>query len=167
MILRSYIRFYRFISNGGNPHQDPFLNLPAAAVTYAVGGMATHWTACTPRQHEIERSDLLTKDEWDKLYDKAEGILKTNQEMFEDSIRNTVVKETLQETYPELDHLHTKPQNLPLAGERNKAAPELVTWSGGDTVLGEDLINMLGTDDSKFHLKVAMYDGHVAIYVRT
>ena len=118
--------------------------------------MATHWTACTPRQHETERGDLLKKDEWDKLYDQAEGILKTNQDMFENSIRNTVVKETLQKTYPELNNEHTKPQNLPLAGERNKAVPELVTWSGGDTVLGDDLINMLGTKDSKFYLKVAM-----------
>ena len=65
--------------------------------------MATHWTACTPREHPtIERSNLLTDEEWDKLYTEAEGFLKTNQEMFEKSIRNTVVKEKLIETYPEL-----------------------------------------------------------------
>jgi len=32
--------------------------------------------------------------------------------------------------------------------------PELITWSGGDTVLGDKLINMLRTKDSKFVLKV-------------
>ena len=144
--------------NSGNPDQDPFSNLPAAAVTYAVGGMATHWTACTPREHPtIERSNLLTDEEWDKLYTEAEQILKTNQQMFEHSIRNTVVKETLQSTYPELKTGKDKPQNLPLAGERNKEAPEFVTWSGGDTVLGDDLINMLGTENSKFVLKVEIF----------
>ena len=144
--------------NSGNPKQDPFCNLPAAAVTYAVGGMATHWTACTPREHPtIERSDLLTNEEWDKLYTKAEAILKTNQTMFEKSIRNTVVKETLQSAYPELKTDKDKPQNLPLAGERNKEADEFVTWSGGDTVLGDELINMLGTEQSKFVLKVRTF----------
>jgi len=129
--------------------------LPGASVTYAVGGMATHWTACTPREHPtIERSNLLTDEEWDKFYTEAEGFLKTNQEMFEKSIRNTVVKEKLIETYPELKQEKEKPQNLPLAGERNKAVPDLITWSGGDTVLGDELINMLGTKDSKFVLKV-------------
>ena len=144
--------------NSGNPNQDPFLNLPAAAVTYAVGGTATHWTACTPREYPtIECSKLLTNKEWDKLYTEAEAILKTNQKMFEHSIRNTVVKEKLQSTYPELKTDKEKPQNLPLAGERNKEATEFVTWSGGDTVLGDDLINKLGTKESKFVLKVKIF----------
>lgn len=119
--------------------------------------MATHWTACTPREHpKIERSNLLTDEQWEKLYTEAETILKTNQKMFEKSIRNTVVKEKLQTTYPELHTPEDMPQNLPLAGERNKAAPELVTWSGGDTVLGDELINMLNTEQNKFVLKVAI-----------
>ena len=131
--------------------------MPGAAVTYAVGGMGTHWTACTPRQHPtIERSNLLTDEEWDKLYTEGETILNTNQKMFEHSIRNTVVKEALRDAYPELTSKKDMPQNLPLAGVRNKAAPELITWSGGDTVLGDELIDMLGTHDSKFVLKVAM-----------
>ena len=117
--------------------------------------MATHWTACTPRQHPtIERSNLLTDEEWDKLYTEGETILKTNQQLFEKSIRNTVVREILRNTYPELTHEKEVPQNLPLGGERNEAAPELITWSGGDTVLGDKLINMLGTKKSKFVLKV-------------
>ena len=119
--------------------------------------MATHWTACTPREHPtIERSNLLTDAEWDKLYTEAETILKTNQQLFENSIRNTVVKENLRKAYRKLTTKKNEPQNLPLAGERNKDAPELITWSGGDTVLGDELINMLGTKKSKFVLKVRM-----------
>ena len=161
-----YVNYYRFIRNGGNPDQDPFKNLPGAAVTYAVGGMGTHWTACTPRQHpKIERSDLLTDKEWDKLYTEGETILKTNQKMFEHSIRNTVVKEALKEAYPELKNEKDMPQNLPLAGERNKAAPEFVTWTGGDTILGDELINMLGTPKSKFVLKVNPIGSYICSYV--
>ena len=131
--------------------------MPGASVTYAVGGMATHWTACTPRQHPtIERSNLLTDEEWDKLYIEGEAILNTNQQMFEHSIRNTVVKEALRDAYPELTSKKEIPQNLPLAGERNKGAPELITWSGGDTVLGQELIDMLDTPNSKFVLKVCV-----------
>ena len=77
--------------------------MPGAAVTYAVGGMGTHWTAWTPHRHPtIEHSNLLTDEEWDKLYTEGEMILNTNQQMFEHSIRNTVVKEALRDAYPEL-----------------------------------------------------------------
>lgn len=48
--------------------------------------MATHWTASTPREHPtIERSPLYTDDVWDRLYRDAETILKTNQNMFDDT----------------------------------------------------------------------------------
>ena len=138
--------------------------MSGAAVTYAVGGMATHWTACTPRQHPtIERSNLLTDEEWDKLYTEGETILNTNQQMFEHSIRNTVVKEALRDAFPELTSKKDMPQNLPLAGERNKAAPELITWSGGDTVLGDELIDMLGTENTKFVLKVCA--AYLCLYI--
>ena len=144
---------FSFVGNNQNPDQDPYYNLPDAAATYAVGGMATHWTACTPREHpDIERSDLLPSNEWDSLYEQAEEILNTNQTMFEDSIRNEVVKKTLRETYPSLNQDANRPQNLPLAGKR--ISHNLITWSGGDTVLGDKLIKMLETPDSKFILKV-------------
>src|SRR5947209_493539 len=58
-----------------NPEQDPFRNLPGAAASYGVGGMATHWTCATPRQHPtIERSLLVSADEWNQLYAEAERL---------------------------------------------------------------------------------------------
>ena len=111
---------YRYVQGGQNPDQSPYDNLPDAAATYAVGGMATHWTAATPREHPtIERSDLLPPLEWDALYTECETLLKTNQAMFESSIRNTVVKEALLEAYPNISSPY-KPQNLPLAGESSE-----------------------------------------------
>ncbi len=142
-----------------NPDQSPCDNLPEAAATYAVGGMATHWTACTPWEHPtIERSDLLSAEEWVKLYEESEKLLQTNQTLFQHSIRNTVVKETLQKTYPELSTSEYPPQNIPLAGQRGLKAPEFITWTGADTILGEELVQIIksqdASDDAKICLKV-------------
>ena len=114
----------RFVKDGQNPDQSPYDNLPDAAATYAVGGMATHWTAAVPREHPtIERSILIEDSEWERLYDESEKLLKKSNTLFEDSIRNTLVKEVLKATYDdELRESGTPekyfPQNLPLAGVR-------------------------------------------------
>ncbi|XP_068712210.1 uncharacterized protein [Montipora foliosa] len=162
-------KYKGFVGNNENPEQSPYENLPDAAATYAVGGMATHWTACTPREHPtIERSSLLPPHEWDKMYEEAETILKTNQNMFDDTkidqfgggapsgvthfIRNTVVRDTLRSTYPHLTKKEAIPQYLPLAGVRREDAPEFITWSGADTVLGEDMLTAL-KEKNRFNLK--------------
>ncbi len=142
--------------------------------------MATHWTACTPEEHpEIERSKLIPDDEWPTLYDEARQLMKTSQEMFDDTkpgsgvkaatgdracaryhkqthfIRNPLVLNTLKEAYPELKGEEVEPQYLPLAGERRQDVPEFITWSGTDTILGEDIIESLGsTGTSKLTIKV-------------
>ncbi len=141
--------------------------------------MATHWTACTPEEHpEIERSTLISGEEWKRLYGEAKELLKTSQEMFDDTkpgsgvkaavgaqnpgpfhkqtqfIRNRLVRDTLQKAYPNLTGEDVKPQFLPLAGERRKDVPEFITWSGTDTVLGDDVVNNLGTDQAKLEIKV-------------
>ena len=161
-----YPELYRFVQDGQNPDQSPYDNLPAAAATYAVGGMATHWTAAIPREHPtIERSSLLTHDEWTKYYEESEKLLKLSHTLFEDSIRNTVVKNVLKETYPTLTRNNKyPPQNLPLAGERRAEDKEFVTWSGSNTVLGEKLVDMIKKGDDlikkgdcpKIQLKVSI-----------
>ena len=70
------------------------------------------------------------------------------------SIRHNVIKEVLKRAHPNLKSPRYTPQSLPLAGYRPKKTPEFVVWSGGDTCLGDDLIKMLETKDSKFVLKV-------------
>lgn len=177
------VSLLRFVSNNENPLQDAHVNLPAAAATYAVGGMATHWTACTPEQHAtLERSKLIDGKEWEQLYGEAKKLVKTTQEMFDDTkpgsrveesvkhgdqsrfrsipfhrqphfIRNNLVLDVLKRTYPQLKGT-AAPQYLPLAGERRTTVPEFITWSGADTILGDKIIEKLGTPLSKLGIKV-------------
>ncbi|MGC9381738.1 pyranose oxidase [Streptomyces sp. MH13] len=125
-----------FVLNNQNPDQDPAVNLGAAAATYGVGGMATHWTCATPRHHPvIERSDLLTGDEWDSLYREGEQLLHTRTDAYAGSVRQRLVRGALAKEYGELQEPY-QVQNLPLAVERREDNPEFVHWSGADTVLG-------------------------------
>ena len=125
-----------FVLNNQNPDQDPEKNLIGAAVTYAVGGMATHWTCATPRHHPtMERSDMYSDEEWGRLYDAGEQLLNTHKHEFDDSIRHQVVRDALAGEFTELAEPYNV-QNLPLAVERRKDNPRFVHWSGTDTVLG-------------------------------
>ena len=129
-------KFRGFSLNNQNPDQDPETNLPGAGVTYAVGGMTTHWTCATPRHHPtLERSDVYSDAEWDRLYGEGEKLLNTHKHEFDDSIRHVVVRDTLQEEFSELPDGYGV-QNLPLAVERRKDNPQFVHWTGTDTVLG-------------------------------
>ena len=131
-----YGKFPGFIHNNQNPEQDPELNLPGAAATYGVGGMATHWTCATPRHHPtIERSDIYSDEEWDRLYRTGEALLNTHRHEFDMSLRHHVVREALSAEFTELREPY-QVQNLPLAVERRADQPEFVTWTGTDTVLG-------------------------------
>jgi len=125
-----------FVRNNQNPEQDPYVNLPGEAVTIGVGGMATHWTCSTPRMHPtIERSPIVSDDDWDRYYSEAEKAFKTTQHAFDCSIRTTLVRETLQSEFSELSG-SAAAQNLPLAVERNPKNPQFVYWSSAATILG-------------------------------
>jgi pyranose oxidase len=131
-----YAKYPGFVHNNENPDQDPFTNLPGAGVTYAVGGMATHWTCATPRHHPtMERSDIYSDQEWDRLYAAGEGLLNTHRHEFDASMRHIMVRDALQAEFRELPEPYGV-QNLPLAVERRKDNPEFVHWTGTDTVLG-------------------------------
>ena len=125
-----------FVHNNQNPEQSEHRHLDAAAVTYAVGGMATHWTCASPRHHPtIERTGLLSEAEWDELYAEAEQLLGVTQECFTQSLRHQIVQDMLASEYGELPEPY-RVQPLPLAVKRREDDPQYVRWSGTDTVLG-------------------------------
>lgn len=143
-------RYAGFVHNNQNPEQSEHRHLDAAAVTYAVGGMATHWTCACPRQHPtIERAGLLSDAEWAELYDESEELLHVTQGCFSHSIRHQLVRDLLAGEYGELPEPYGV-QALPLAVERREDDPRFVRWSAADTVLGP-----LATDgaDGRFDLR--------------
>ncbi|KAI8682287.1 Pyranose 2-oxidase [Fusarium sp. Ph1] len=121
-----------FIKNGQNPDQKPFENLSAAAASRVVGGMGSHWTCCTPRENPIERSDLFSNEEWDGLYDRAEKLFDTTETAFDKSIRQQLVKKTLEKSFEGREM-----RSMPLACKRSEKNQNYVEWSATATILGD------------------------------
>ncbi|KAJ5014733.1 Pyranose 2-oxidase [Colletotrichum sp. SAR 10_99] len=124
-----------FVLNGQNPDQKSYENLPAAAATRVVGGMGSHWTCCTPRQDPtIERSTLFDDEEWDELYKEAEKLFWTNPKIFDDSIRQKLVKSILDKAFEERNR---KTANMPLCGKRRVKNKDYTEWACTATILGD------------------------------
>lgn len=66
-----------------HPLEPGNTSLPGASATYAVGGMASHWTCATPRPHADELPETYSKTEWDRLYTASEELLGTNLTPFD------------------------------------------------------------------------------------
>ncbi|TFK65323.1 pyranose 2-oxidase [Pluteus cervinus] len=123
------------VFHGSNPNQVPNKNLKSSGITRTVGGMATHWTCNCPTPHEEEIvHNPIPKAERDVLYERAAKLLNIHPNEYNDSIRHTIVKETLLKGLKSRDNSIV---NMPLAVERRKDNPDYVTWSGANTVLGD------------------------------
>jgi pyranose oxidase len=120
--------------NGGNPEQQDWENIPAAASSFNVGGMAAHWTCCTPRPEPIERIPFIGGNEWGSLIARGESLLKTNQVSFTESLRGQVIKDSLSNLLDARLPNARRVQMLPLACERRSKT--WVQWTGMDTILG-------------------------------
>ncbi|XP_062506233.1 uncharacterized protein LOC134182805 [Corticium candelabrum] len=138
-------KYKGFVRNSQNPKQNPFLNIDGEAEAFCVGGMAVHWTCAIPRECvDIERSSLLADREWEELYKVAEDYLCRHTDVFDDSIRHTVVKNTIESCFPDRGV-----RSLPLAVTANKYNKALVTWSGTDVILGDNLIDMIDNPEKE------------------
>ncbi|KAI0192342.1 hypothetical protein EV127DRAFT_362889 [Xylaria flabelliformis] len=149
-----FTKLYATHSNGVhygnyNMQQKPEYNLSASAATRVVGGMSTHWTGCTPRQHPLERSKLFNDDEWESLYSKCEALFNTNEVTFESSVRHQLVKHVLKDKFQkDFESGYEKPgqtkarsvQTLPFAAKQLPGNESYIEWSCTATILG-DLAN--------------------------
>ena len=116
--------------------------------------MAVHWTCAIPRQNpDVEQSHLIAPDEWSKLYDRAEELLALdkNHEVFKNSIRNMMVMHEIKQRFP-----NRGVRELPLAVQPNTSDDTQVVWSGSDTVLGEELVQIVEQKqpEAKFQILV-------------
>ncbi|CAG8745396.1 21562_t:CDS:2, partial [Dentiscutata erythropus] len=121
-----------------NPDQDHRLNLRAAAATYSVGGMGTHWTCATPRLRESERfSNLIPDEEMDELYEEAENYLHISKDPYNGTMLQTTILKALKKRYGE-----DIPQALPLAVRFKKAdKPDALSfnfWTGPYDILRKE-----------------------------
>ncbi|WP_017571642.1 GMC oxidoreductase [Nocardiopsis halotolerans] len=134
-----------FVLNNQNPHQKEEDNLGAYAATYAVGGMATHWTCAMPEFNQaLERTWVdadgrkvrypLGDRDLREGYARSATALKRTTEAYRHSARHQLVKKVLNQD------AGFQVSELPLAVERREdenehGRREFVTWSAADTVL--------------------------------
>ncbi|MFJ5775652.1 GMC oxidoreductase [Streptomyces sp. NPDC093094] len=134
-------KYAGFSMRNQNPEQRGHLNLPAAAATYAVGGMATHWTCAVPRFHpEVERQHdgqgyPIDDKEMDRLYGEAEALLARSTSVFASSARHLLVGRVLQQAGEDFADVTELP--LAVRDRADSARTGAVTWSAADTVLGD------------------------------
>jgi len=82
-----------------------------------------------------ERTNSPIPDELDALLIEAGNFLSVNDTIFNDSIRHTLVKDTL------LGAFGTRGiGNLPLGVKPPEGSRNYLTWTGSDTVLGSDSV---------------------------
>lgn len=122
--------------------------MTASAASRTVGGMSSHWTCCTPRQHPLERSNLFTDAEWKELYDKAETLFNTDDTVFDDSVRHRLVKKVVTEAVEKGRIV----KSMPLACKRPSKEPPYIEWTCTATILG-NLADQGLPENSKFDMK--------------
>jgi pyranose oxidase len=118
--------------NFQNPDQSGRANMSAAAITYAVGGMATHWGCTTPTPSAVERTPLISDADWEAILPIANRLLNVHTDAFTPCFLNTVLQQELNAAGYEVDNL---PQAVEKRGVKTELA-HLVTWTGVDTILG-------------------------------
>ncbi|KAI0407768.1 hypothetical protein F4802DRAFT_619913 [Xylaria palmicola] len=163
-IVGNYDEQKDFIFGNINPDQDRSMNLTKTAATRVVGGMSTHWTCCTPRQHVDERSTLFNEAEWNTHYTNCEELFNTNQVDFKESVHQQLVKHALEEGFKN-DHNdpkgrdHQLPQSrkvdaMPLAGKQPEPEknPSYIEWTCTATILNKTLKDTNKMDFSRFTL---------------
>ena len=150
-----HVFLYRFKHTTLNPEQAPEENMTAAAAAYNVGGMAAFWTATTLHQQpNLERSPLISDEEWEELYSEADAVLKTTSDLFDFSIRHTVVADALHRAYSDQTE-KLSIEKAPYAGQRDPHCSVDIQWTSIDVILGEQLMQMLNdSKQSVFQLKV-------------
>lgn len=103
---------------------------PSLFLSFSVILTWTSWTCATPRQKEkVERSDIFSGDEWDSLYKEAEKLIGTSKTVLNDSIRQELVMEILNDEYGK-----RSAEPLPLAAKKN-GSTAYITWSSSSTIL--------------------------------
>jgi len=100
----------------------------------------------------------IPRTEFEELLEEAAELLNVNENEFDISIRHREIKNVLKGAFPDREI-----KNIPLAVKRREDNPELVTWTGSNTVLGKVISNDRLTirDETRVTALVGGTDGSV------
>jgi hypothetical protein len=87
----------------------------------------------TPHEEETKNNPI-PRTELEQLLGDAKLLLNVHDNQYDDSIRHTVVKETVLKAFP-----NRGVGSLPLGVKRNTDNKQFVTWTGTDTILGDSV----------------------------
>lgn len=106
---------------------------PALAVSVPIREtVVSHFIALAAVPHLGERVNCpIPTTEFEELLEQAAELLNVNENEFDMSIRHREIKKVLKGAFPDREI-----KNIPLAVKRREDNPELVTWTGSNTILG-------------------------------
>lgn len=117
--------------NFSNPEQNPNLNMPDAAVMYAVGGMFSLWSAYAPIPTASERTPYISGEDWELMIPLAKEFFNVHTDAFEPSAVSRAMKRLFHDSTRTLE-------NMPMGAESLGSDDQTwyVRWTGSDTILG-------------------------------
>jgi choline dehydrogenase-like flavoprotein len=89
--------------------------MPAAAVSWNVGGMGVHWTAATPWPDGVERFDFGDADRWERDLDRARRLLHVHPGPLGPTRPGQTVLDVLEEMFGGTSPDDRHPQAMPMA----------------------------------------------------
>ena len=109
--------------------------MPAAACSTNVGGMAAHWTCACPRPGNEERIPFIPEQEYEHAFSRAEELLCVTQNAFSPSPEGLAIQKILGSIFNQKLSKDRQVQPMPLACSVNKKGERY--WVGPDVILGE------------------------------
>jgi choline dehydrogenase-like flavoprotein len=109
--------------------------MPAAACSTNVGGMAAHWTCACPRPGNAERIPFIPDEEYEQAFTKAEELLSVTQSAFPKSAEGMAIQRILGSIFNNQLSKDRQVQPMPLACKTNEKGERY--WVGPDVILGK------------------------------
>ncbi|KAK0222089.1 pyranose 2-oxidase [Armillaria fumosa] len=110
------------------------LDLCLSYVLHSFLSYPSQFSQAEPHAEE-RKENPINQRELDALLQRGKALLGVNRDQFDESIRHRVVKNTLTDALKGTREV----RSISLAARRRSENKKFVTWSGSNTVLGEDL----------------------------
>ena len=109
-------------------------DMPAAACSTNVGGMAAHWTCACPKPGNSECIPFIPADEYEHAFSKAEALLSVTQQAFPESPEGIAIQNILGSIFNPKLSKDRQVQPMPLACKVDDNGKRY--WVGSDVILG-------------------------------